>query len=82
MINKVTKWFRQNYSKITESIAFIPIIIAIAFLLLSWFMLELDYSQTGKHIKAEYDWIRLRDASTARSVVSTIAGGIISLTVF
>jgi uncharacterized membrane protein len=82
MISRFTKWLRGTYNKIVTSIAFYPALIAIGFLILSWLMLELDFSDTGKHIKAHYSWIRLKDASTARSVVSTISGGIISLMVF
>ncbi len=78
----VTKWFRISYNKITESIAFYPAIIAIGFLLLSWGMLEIDFSQWGKHMKAGLSWLSLKDASTARSIISTVAGAIISLTVF
>lgn len=82
MINKFLKWLRNNYFKIVNSIAFYPAIIAIGFLILSILMQEFDFSQAGKHIKSTSGWISLRDASTARSIVSTIAGGIISLTVF
>lgn len=45
-------------------------------------MLELDFSETGKHLKSQLSWLSLRDASTARSILTTISGGIISLTVF
>lgn len=82
MINKFIKWLRENYNKIINSIAFYPAIIAIGFLILSILMQELDFSEAGKHIKASASWISLRDTNTARSIVSTIAGGIISLTVF
>lgn len=82
MDNKITKWIRNNYNRTVNSIAFYPAIIAIGFLLLSIFMQEFDFSQAGKHIKASTSWISLQDASTARSIVSVIAGGIISLTVF
>jgi uncharacterized membrane protein len=82
MINKFIKWLRNNYEKIINSIAFYPAIIAIGFLILSILMQEFDFSKTGKDIKASASWISLRDANTARSIVSTIAGGIISLTVF
>lgn len=82
MDNKFTKWLREHYSKITNSIAFYPAIIAIGFLILSILMQEFDFSAAGKHIKASASWISLRDANTARAIVSTIAGGIISLTVF
>lgn len=82
MSNRFTKWLRGTYNKAVNSIAFYPALIAVGFLVLSWLMLELDFSETGKHIKTYYSWVRLKDASTARSIVSTISGGIISLMVF
>lgn len=77
-----TKWLRQSFNKITGSIAFYPALIAIGFLMLAWLMLELDFSPIGKHIKSNFHLIRLRDASTARTIASTIVTGIISLAVF
>ncbi|MDQ2719079.1 MAG: DUF2254 domain-containing protein [Bacteroidota bacterium] len=82
MFEYVLKWLRGHYERIVNSIAFYPALIAIGFLLFSWLMLKLDLSEEGKEIKAYVSWIRLRDASTALSIVSTIAAGIISLTVF
>ncbi|MEP7080915.1 MAG: DUF2254 family protein, partial [Ginsengibacter sp.] len=79
---KFSRNFKVYYHKITESIAFYPAIIAIGFLLLSWGMLEIDFSSWGKQIKSGFSWISLKDASTARTIVSTVAGAIISLTVF
>ena len=79
---RVDKWLRKNYNKITHSIAFFPAIIALGFILLSWGMLEIDFSNWGKQLKSGLSWISLKDASTARSIISTIAGAIISLTVF
>lgn len=76
------KWLRKYYSKTVNSIAFYPALISLGFLLLSILMLELDFSETGKHIKSQLSWLSLRDASTARSILTTISGGIISLTVF
>ena len=82
MVNRLLKWVRINYNKIVNSIAFYPAVIAIFFLLLSWLMLKLDFSEQGKLFKQQQGWISLKDASTARSILSTIAAGIISLTVF
>lgn len=82
MFKKIIKWSRQHYSKIVGSIAFYPALIAIGFLVLSWVMLQLDLSEGGKELKGRLSWISLRDASTARSIISTIVGGLISLTVF
>jgi uncharacterized membrane protein len=78
----VSKWFRIYYNKITGSIAFFPAIIAIGFLLLSWVMLEIDFSPWGKELKGGLSWLSLKDASTARSIISTVAGAILSLAVF
>ncbi len=82
MTVNLNKNLRIYYNKITESIAFYPAVIAIVFLFLSWMMLELDFSSFGKEIKSNTKWLSLKDASTARSIISTIAAAIISLTVF
>ncbi len=81
-MNKFYKWVRKTYNKVTGSIAFYPALISIGFLLLSILMLELDFSETGKQVKSQLSWLSLRDASTARAILGTVAGGIISLTVF
>ncbi|QPH38605.1 DUF2254 domain-containing protein [Pedobacter endophyticus] len=82
IFGQVSKSLKIAYHKTVSSIAFYPAVIAVGFLIFSWLMLELDVSGTGKYIKAHYSWVRLKDASTARTIVSTIAGGIISLMVF
>lgn len=78
----VLKWFRTTYTNTVNSIAFLPAIIALLFLGLSWLMILLDFSDAGKNIKSQLPWLSLKDASTARSIISAIAAGIISLTVF
>lgn len=82
MNRKIGKWIRVHYDKVIGSIAFYPIIIALFFLLLSWLMLKIDFSQDGKYLKEQINWISLKDADTARTIVSTIVASIISLTVF
>ncbi len=81
-MTKIIKWIRKRYSKIISSIAFYPAIIAVSFLLISLVMLKVDFSEAGKSFKQQLSWLSLKDASTARSILTTIAGGIISLTVF
>ncbi|MEO6685556.1 MAG: DUF2254 family protein, partial [Dyadobacter sp.] len=75
-------FFRKQYQKTINSIAFFPAIIAFGFLVLCGIMITLDFSEQGKAIKGQLHWLRLKDASTARSIIGAIAGGIISLTVF
>jgi uncharacterized membrane protein len=65
-----------------NSIAFYPAIIAFLFLLLSALSIAFDFSEEGKEIKSRLQWLRLKDPSTARSIIASIAAGIISLTVF
>ncbi len=81
-MSRVYKWLRKSYSDTINSIAFYPALISLGFLVLSILMLKLDFSEIGKHLKSQLSWLSLRDASTARSILTTIAGGIISLTVF
>jgi uncharacterized membrane protein len=76
------KWIRKHYNNIVGSIAFYPAIIAFCFLLLSLLMLEVDFSEKGKQIKENFGWLRLKDPSTARNILATIAAGVISMTVF
>ena len=78
----VRKYVRIYLIKIKESIAFYPAIIATSFLLLSFLMIELDFSDYGKQVKSNSNWLTLKDATTARSIISTVAGALISLTVF
>lgn len=82
MIARLKHWFLQHVMKINNSIAFLPALIAICFLGLSAFMIYIDFSDTGKQIKSDLHWLRLRDPATARSIISSITAGIISLTVF
>ncbi|MBA9078799.1 DUF2254 domain-containing protein [Rufibacter quisquiliarum] len=82
MKSSYLNWIQRHYSKIIHSIAFYPAIIAVGFLVLSYVLLAIDFSPFGKSIKAQWDFISLKDASTARTIAATIAAGILSLTVF
>lgn len=82
-VNKnLFRWILLRFQRMVNSIAFYPALIAFFFLVLSYLMINLDFSETGKAIKAQMEWLKLRDASTARSIISVIAAGILSLTVF
>src|SRR5690349_16713344 len=69
-------------TQLTGSIAFYPVIIAVAFLLAFYGMITLDGTDTGKDIKATWHWLRMKDATAARLVASTITSGMLSFTVF
>lgn len=52
MSSLFAKWFRTRFNNIFNGIAFIPALIAVSFLFLSWGMIELDFSRWGKAIKS------------------------------
>jgi uncharacterized membrane protein len=78
----IFKWIKEKSQQFFNSIALIPAVVVFIFLLFSAAMIYLDYSDTGKELKANIGWIRLKDSSTARTIVSVIAAGLISITVF
>lgn len=82
MLKPALKWLRKIKNRVIGSIAFLPGVIALLFLGLSILMIKFDFSQAGKSLKSNLNWLSLKDASTARSICSSIAGGIISLAVF
>lgn len=77
-----SNFINLKYHKIVNTISFYPIVIAIFFLLVSFIMIKFDFSELGIEIKSNIKWLRLKDASTARSIISSITAGVISLTVF
>ncbi|ALI99609.1 DUF2254 domain-containing protein [Rufibacter tibetensis] len=82
MKSKIIQFVRRYYNKIINSIAFYPAVIALVFLLVSYVMLTIDFSPLGRDLKSRWDFLTLKDASTARTIAATIAAGILSLTVF
>lgn len=82
MWNNTRIWIQNHYDKVLNSIAFYPAFIGIVFLFLSILLNVFDSSDTGQYIKANLKWLSLNDASTARSIVSAIVSGVISLSVF
>jgi len=82
MITRINLWIKNRYHKIVNSIAFYPAFIGLLFLVVSFFVIQFDYSDAGKDLKSSFDYLTLKDASTARTIISAIAAGILSLTVF
>ena len=83
MLDNTRVWLQGRYYKILNSIAFYPAFIGLMFLVLSYLAILFDFSEAGKHIKSQLPpYTSLKDASTARSIISAIVSGVISLTVF
>jgi uncharacterized membrane protein len=75
-------WFKKRYKEILNSIAFYPALIALFFLIVAIIMFRFDFSELGKSIKTDTKWLNINDSNTARSIISAIASGTISLAVF
>lgn len=82
MKSNLPHWALRKFKRIVSSIAFYPAFLATVFLIVAYIMIQFDFSDTGKNIKSQMTWLRLKDASTARTITSVIAAGILSLTVF
>lgn len=83
MLDNTRVWLKARYYRILNSIAFYPAFIGLVFLVLSYLAILFDFSEAGKHIKSQLPpYTSLKDASTARSIISAIVSGVISLTVF
>ncbi|MDQ2862418.1 MAG: DUF2254 domain-containing protein [Bacteroidota bacterium] len=82
MWKNIRIWIGNRYQRIINSIAFYPALIAIFFLILSFLFTAFDFSEAGKNFKSHLHWLSLKDATTARSIISSIVSGIISLAVF
>ncbi|MBC8006194.1 MAG: DUF2254 domain-containing protein [Verrucomicrobia bacterium] len=78
----ISIWFKELFVKAVNSIAFYPVIIIGLYILLSLVSISYDFSIEGEQLKSQLRWLKLKDASTARDIVTVVATGIISLTVF
>lgn len=79
---KIQLQFKKFQHYIINSIAFYPIIIGLLFLLISVLSLTYEFSESGKQLKMNWQFLSLKDASTARTIISAVTAGIISITVF
>ena len=70
MVAKINLWIKNRYQKVLNSIAFYPAFIGLLFLIVSFFVIQFDYSDAGKDIKSRFDYLTLKDASTARAIIS------------
>lgn len=72
---------KQQFYKVTRSIAFLPSIISSGFLLLAFVSLYYE-NGTTEFLKEYLPTLIINNADTARSILSTLIGSILSLTVF
>lgn len=70
------------YLAITSSIAFYPTLISLSMLALAGILLSLEDDQMTKFLLDNAPYLVVDNAETARSILSTLIGGILSLMVF
>ncbi|MBJ2174340.1 DUF2254 domain-containing protein [Aureibaculum sp. A20] len=82
MFKTILKFFKKKYQDVIHSIAFFPVLLSIAFLLLAIGALQIENLEIINSVKKKIPYLFIEDFETARSILSTIIGGILSLTVF
>lgn len=78
----ILKIIKRTYRKVLQSIAFYPVLIGLLFIILTIIALQIDSAQIAQSMKKEIPFLFIQDYETARSILSTFIGGILSLTVF
>ncbi|WP_461490768.1 DUF2254 domain-containing protein [Pontibacter sp. HJ8] len=81
-MSKRTTSSYKFYATITSSIAFWPALIAVAFFMLALFMLYFESIPLSASIEKKLPFSMVREEENARMILSTLAAGTISLTVF
>ncbi|WP_225969310.1 DUF2254 domain-containing protein [Dokdonia sp. PRO95] len=82
MMNKIYTKLKLLYSQITGNIAFFPSLIALTGLAFAFLMLYIEEQGVSKYFMENIPWLVINNADTARTLLSTFIGGIISLMVF
>ncbi|MFD0860618.1 DUF2254 domain-containing protein [Sungkyunkwania multivorans] len=77
-----SKSVNRIYFKIVTSIAFYPVLICIGFVILSFLLLGIQQWAVFQFISDRLDFLIVKDFETARTILSTLIGGILSLMVF
>ena len=73
---------KKIYHNVLKSIAFYPVLISFGFFMLSIVILELENTEAVMALKKNLSYLFIQDFETARSILTTFIGGILSLTVF
>lgn len=81
-IRQPSSFFKKVYQKIINSIAFYPSVLAVGMLALAWLCLYIDAISFGAKFVEFFSFLVVRNAETARSLLSILAGGLISLMAF
>ncbi len=81
-MKKILSFAKRIYHKIIYSIAFYPVLISAAFFLLAWISLYIEDFEMVNTFKKNVPHLIIQDRETARVILATLVGSILSLTVF
>lgn len=82
MVKTILKIIKSTYSNVLQSIAFYPVLTSVLFLITALMALSFDNSELAQQVQKKVPHLFIQDYETARSILSTLLGGILSLTVF
>ncbi len=82
MFRSIIKFTKEVYGRVVQSIAFYPVIISLGFLVFAIAVLELENLELAHSIKEKIPYLFISDYETARAILTTLVGGVLSLTVF
>ena len=72
----------NHYREIINSIGFYPSLLSVAFLIFAVLTMSVEYLAPIEQFKSLISFVLVDSAENARTILSTLAGSIISLTVF
>jgi uncharacterized membrane protein len=78
----ILKFLKNSYHKALRSIAFYPVLISFGLFCLALSTLAIERWDLVSQIKQKVPYLFITDIDTARDILSTLIGGILSLTVF
>ena len=81
-MDKLRLWLLQYYRNITNSIAFYPILISIGMTLLAVIFIFSEASGLSRYIDEYAPFLLIKNIDTARNILTTMIGGLVSLMVF
>jgi uncharacterized membrane protein len=81
-MKSILRNLRQQIQAVPRKIWFLPLILVFSFLLLSITITALRYSDPIQSIDKQLSFLALTSEETARTIISTLTGGLISLMVF
>ena len=81
-LNTVKKLYKVFKNKVINSIAFYPVVLSLLFLVIAFTILYVENLDFIDAIKEKVPYLIVNDKDIAKTILSTLFGGILSLTVF